>query len=470
VEVKILRCAQNDSDCNGYEFSRKLNDTRGGVFLMDETNIYRRKSIKVKMSIILLMTIVMAYMFYTDRDAKFENYSESFVVSMICAARYNIDVSNHKYGLMRIRAENREIWSYSESYNIYADGTLFDGRVREYYSQLGFQGWIFYILAKSNIPSPVFLFRLGCCLLLSLLISLICIELNKIYGILLSAVFFITSMISPILGDFSTNLYWVAFTWFIPMYLGLVCLNNLNRRFWLYPLFYLAIFIKSACGYEYITVIMLSSIMFLVIEFIVCIKKDRQRSKLIFKSIVGISVMSLLGFISTFIIHSYFRGDGNILVGSDIIYREDVLRRTFGNALEFPEVYADSLNASILKVLMRYFFDTQAGKVALFVLAISCIIFIYKIFKNRKLLSTDLLLFVASFITCISWFILGKSHSYIHHQINTVLWYMSFVQIGFYILVKHIIRISYYCYEKKDKLLQYANTYFHKLKEEIKCD
>jgi hypothetical protein len=22
VEVKILRCAQNDSDCNGYEFSR----------------------------------------------------------------------------------------------------------------------------------------------------------------------------------------------------------------------------------------------------------------------------------------------------------------------------------------------------------------------------------------------------------------------------------------------------------------
>jgi cell division protein FtsL len=33
VEVKILHCAQNDSDCNGYEFSRKLNIRKGACVM-----------------------------------------------------------------------------------------------------------------------------------------------------------------------------------------------------------------------------------------------------------------------------------------------------------------------------------------------------------------------------------------------------------------------------------------------------
>jgi Flp pilus assembly pilin Flp len=33
MEVKILRCAQNDSDCNGYEFSRKLSIKKGGILM-----------------------------------------------------------------------------------------------------------------------------------------------------------------------------------------------------------------------------------------------------------------------------------------------------------------------------------------------------------------------------------------------------------------------------------------------------
>ena len=434
---------------------------------MNEINTKNRTQVKSRIVITLLATIIMACMLYSDRNVHFDNFSESFAVSMINAAKYDVDISSHKYGLAQIRAEGKEEWSYFEAYDIYADGELFDGRINEYHSQLGLQGWIFYFLTKAGIPSPVFVFRVVCCLLLSLLLSLICHELYKKYGLLLSVAFFIASMVSPILGDFSTNLYWVPFTWFIPMYLGLLCLNNIDKRIWLYPLFFLAILVKSACGYEYITVIMLSSVMFLFAEFVVCLKNDRQRSKLIFKSILSIGVVSLLGFVSALTIHSYIRGDGNILVGLDNIYRVDVLRRTFGNALEFHEGYADSLNASILSVLMRYPVYTEAGKVASFALVGCSASFLYAICKKRNLLNADFLLFISSLITCISWFVLGKEHSYSHIGLNNVMLYMGFIQIGFYVLVKNVLMILH---ENKEKVMTYGRMFVHRLKEDINRD
>ena len=418
----------------------------------------------MKIIIISLATIIMACILYSNRDVYFDNYSEALTVSMIDVAKYDINISNHKYGLAQIFAKGNEEWTYNQAYDIYDNGELFDGRIIEYKSQLGLQGWIFYLLAKINVPSLVFIFRVGCCLLLSLVLSLICYELYRKYGVLLSLTFFITSMVSPILGNFSTNLYWIPFAWFIPMYLGLICLNNINKRFWLYPLFFLAIFIKSACGYEYITVVMLSSIMFLFVECLICFKNDRIRSKLIFKCIVEIGVLSLLGFITVLTIHSYIRGDGNVIIGLESIYRVDVLRRTFGNALNFSKAYTDALNASIFEVLMRCFIHTKAGRIASFIIVAYSAIFIYSILKKRSLLKSSFFLFVTSFVTCISWFVLGKSHSYIHMWLNNVMLYMGFIQIGIYVLVRHGLK---YFHNNKENLLMYGRAFVSKLKEEI---
>ena len=47
-----------------------------------------------------------------------------------------------------------------------------------------------------------------------------------------------------------------------------------------------------------------------------------------------------------------------------------------------------------------------------------------------------LLLF--AFLTSISWFVLGKAHSYIHTHLNFVMWYFGFVQLILYIPIKAV--------------------------------
>jgi hypothetical protein len=404
--------------------------------------------------LLLTMTLFMTCVSYESRDPLFQLDSESLVVSMIMAAKYDIGI-NGKYGLGRI-------WSLSDgsvlnAYDVYKNGINVESIVSGYASQIGLQGWIFYTLSKCKIPHLLGLMRIGCCLLLSLIIAFICYELYIKYGVLLATSFYLVSICSAWIRNFSTNLYWVEFTWFIPMLLGLICLNNLNKRFWLYPLFFLAILVKCACGYEYITVIMLSSIMFLVVEWFCSIKNKRQ-SKLVFSTIICIGIFSLLGFVVTFLIHSSLRGNGSIFYGFKLIYQNDVLRRTFGNAGDFPEVYTTSLNASIFDVFLLYF-KTPTGIIALFL----CLAFLIALINNKKrvfLLRKDICLFLLAFITCISWFIFGKAHSYLHTHMNYVMWYMGFIQIGTYFVLKYVLKIF------NEKVFTLEKV-VHKLQEEI---
>ena len=393
---------------------------------------------KVNPSILIICTMVIfaTNTFWQGSNPLFQNDSEELVLSMVTAGRYNFDIGNRYFGLgiMASVEEN----SYGGPYEFYAHPELYDNSISEYKSQIGLQGWVFYFLAAIGVPRPVSAFRLGCCLALAIVLSLISFELYKKYGLIFASVFYAVTTSSLWITNFAPNLYWVTFTWFIPMLLGLICLNNLNKRWWLYPLFFLAILVKSACGYEYITAVMLSSIMFLVVEWIVAIKKDKQKSKLLFRTILMIGIMSLLGFVVAISVHSFMRGDGNILTGFNTIYQEDVLRRTFGSAADFPEVFAPSLNASIFDVMLIYL-TRSSGVFAFFLLITSTAILIYKQRIKRHPLNADFWLLVVSFLTCISWFVLGKSHSYIHTGMNYVMWYMGFIQVGSYIVVKFML-------------------------------
>ena len=51
----------------------------------------------------------------------------------------------------------------------------------------------------------------------------------------------------------------------------------------------------------------------------------------------------------------------------------------------------------------------------------------------------DVILLVFFFIVPTSWFVLAKGHSYIHTQLNYVLWYFGFVQALFYVTLNTMI-------------------------------
>ena len=155
--------------------------------------------------------------------------------------------------------------------------------------------------------------------------------------------------------------------------------------------------------------------------------------------------VAMLGFVAALLMHAQIRGSGDLLQGLAIIYEKDVMRRVAVNtdASSFDPVTTSSLKVAVSKVLERYFkFSTHImvglqGNLFPLLTVFPVFIFVYQLIK-KKLNVNDMLMYVFFFITCISWFVLAKPHSYIHTHMNYVLWYFGHVQVCLYIICKQI--------------------------------
>jgi len=228
---------------------------------------------------------------------------------------------------------------------------------------------------------------------------------------------------------------------------GIYCANHIDSkkaRILSYIGVMVSIFIKCACGYEFITTIMLSAIVFLLVDFTIAIieRKDKKEILHLFKTIFNMGIFALVGFAVAIIIHAYIRGEGDISGGLRAIYYNDVLRRTIGgNAEMFQGEYAASLKANVIIVVLRYLlFKTPIiwgvpGFLFIPLIAISFLGLVYGI-RKKVLDKKILVLYIWTGITTVSWFVLGKSHSYVHTFMNFVLWYFGYIQVMFYSLVR----------------------------------
>lgn len=316
-----------------------------------------------------------------------------------------------------------------------------------YKSQVGLQGWIYYVTAK--IISKPIVFRLlqaACAFFMAVVVLLMISQVQKKFGMPFALVFLFTFLLSPWIINFSRNLYWVEFTWFLPMLIGLYCSNHMEKRRLCYLLMFFAVAVKAACGYEYVTTIMLGGVLFQLIDFFTCKKEDRKK---VFLTLVGLGVAAFLGFICVMIFHAYLRGDGSVADGLQNIWKQDVLRRTLGgNPEDFSGVYKASLNASILHVVLRYFrwstpilVDFLPGILFPFLAAAPAVIFIYQKAVHKEVDKIFVWFYIFSFITTVSWYVLGKSHSFIHTHMNFVLWYFGFVQVCIYVVLKWFVEV-----------------------------
>jgi hypothetical protein len=310
-----------------------------------------------------------------------------------------------------------------------------------YNRQIGLQGWAFYSLS-AIVPHALSALRLVCCIALAGVVTAVSIALNRRYGLLFSICFYCVTLVSAWAANFAPNLYWVPFTWFIPLLLGIVCVNHPNRRALLLPLFALSVFIKSACGYEYLTAILLGAILFPTVEWILSIKADKALAKRWFFTVLWIGVSCLIGFFAAFSVHALIRGSGDLLVGIRDIIQNDALRRTFGSAGEFAAEFTPSLNASVVDVLKMYFSPVakaSVGQTLFWLTVFNLLLLGANGVLRRKFPLKDVVLLVGGWLVGASWLILAKAHSFDHTYMNPVLWYLAFVQIAIYIAIRQTL-------------------------------
>lgn len=349
-------------------------------------------------------------------------------------------------------AKEQESIAYITVYNNETGYFMQAGNLVPYESQIGLQGFAFSRFPLFFTTHQVYV--AGSLLLaafLAVILTFICYEIAKKYNTLFGVVFYLVSLLSPWMIGYSTNFYWVEFTWFLPMLIGLLCVNHLEKRSVraaCYLAMLLAVGIKSACGYEYITTVMLGGIVFLLTDLTkeIIEHKDRRKIRRLFGTTFLMGLSALAGFVGALLIHGSIRGNGDVISGLKNIYYSDVLRRTFGDANMFQDIYADSLNASIIRVVIRYLrFDTQivlgvTRWAFIPLIMITFFILVYRLAKKRED-KQYLILYVWLGLTAISWFVLGKAHSYIHVRMNFVMWYFGFMQFIFYVPIQTIWNI-----------------------------
>ncbi len=332
------------------------------------------------------------------------------------------------------------------------DHNIIPGMIREYSSQFGLQGKIFRRIARYIDEEFVLeLLHLICACSMAITCVLIILLIKIKYNNLLAIIFYISFWLSPWIVNFARNLYWVEFTWFLPMLIGLYCainLNNRRKRVLCYILTYVFILIKCLCGYEYISTIMLGSVQFLLADLAINLMANKPKQvKQTFLTIFFIGILSMAGFMTAICIHAVLKGDGDIAIGIKNIYEQDVLRRTFGGSMnDFGYGYLDSFNAYIYETLRIYFhFDTEiitglSGNLFPLLCIIPIFLFISE-YKKEKNNIELIVIYSVCFITSVSWFVLAKAHSYIHTHMNYVLWYFGYIQVCIYVICQKIYTV-----------------------------
>ncbi len=322
-----------------------------------------------------------------------------------------------------------------------------DGVYTPYKSQFGLQGHVFRALGRFG---GVRALRALCGAATAAVVMGLVLILKMKYNTLLAGCFYVTFWLSPWVVNFAANLYWMECTWFLPMLLGLLCAWRINSRPWrifCYGGAFLSIFIKCLCGYEYVSTIMVGLVAFPLADLACALgERDKKRARQLFLSTFFLGACALLGFAAALLAHAQLKGEGDLINGLRLIVQQDVLRRTAGGDMNlFEEVYWPSFNASVPETLRLYLqFDTEIltglpGNLFPLLCLLPLGVFAADWHKGRLSLR-DLTLYAAFGLGAVSWFVLAKSHSFIHTNLNFVLWYFGFIQMCLYVPLEKLLR------------------------------
>jgi len=434
-----------------------------------------RKLLFMLISIVSLFISFQFNFFQVANMQWFKHYqydSEALVIGKLAESDRNGILSHH--GLLGFVSINNLKYGESGFLEGSTDAYLNENITfvyRPYSSQFGIQGFFFgyadklLTLFSISQEDKLFIFHLFTSLFLAVVLTGILYVFYLEFGLISASVTLTGILSSEWLVIFGKNLYWMSALWFLPVLVVLGFLNKLKYDkaiSWklLYLFVYLSICLKSLNGYEYISTVLLASVIPIVYYALVL----GWTLKEYFLKTLYIGLSGLFGFFTAVFMHILQLSFeyGNISKGIAILTQR-IAVRTFANpdVMVHPVMLA-SAKADILDVLEKYFLGhffhgTLHFYIFFIILLISTLLgilisnygkFLEEVQRNFIALALTTWL---SFLAPVSWYVLAKSHSYIHTHINFVLWYTPSMIFGF-LLIGYVLSmiINYFITSKGD--------------------
>ncbi len=378
-------------------------------------------------------------------------------------------------------------YNYLNAHELYEMNNR-SGHFIEYTAQYGLQIRVFNFLVNQCGFSLKALKMLSSFLLACVIVGL-AYSIRRHISRLAAGVFFLVLLTGPWVIIFSNNLYWVTFTWFLPMLVTFVLAPKLNQgKKWMFIMticMFFAFLLKFLCGYEYITTIVLASLIPMVF---LGIKTSDSYPKILLRT-GAVFITSIAAFLIAIAMHSSSlkkSGYDSSSVIVNIINKrtasgspDEVAKRIVSSSdpNETPErlmggeeIIRKSLEASYLSVFVKYLHnedmipwlsllrvsDSDNKKTRLIANHIKnfqwqslmesenfgVILRLLPFILNKLFLITIITVsfyaafrlpfcyfatLTLSFAAPVSWFIMAKAHSHAHTHMNYVLWYLFFV-------------------------------------------
>ena len=386
----------------------------------------------------------------TEWFQDFEKGSEGLVIAAMIHSRYKGSTSQECIAMTGGGAMlKRESWACdtpvkigmggygyaignwpANVYTAFSNNQIINHPTYTYYtSALGLQGHLFTLLYKMFGITKIYFYQSINSFLLALIFCIFIFIVYIEFGISAAFILFIVTITSPWLIVAARNLYWIPWTWFLPLLTVMITMCKPNLRKFGFLIYAVAVAIKLLCGYEYASSVLLASL----IPILYIALRDRWSAVKIFKELATYSSFALVGIIIAFTLHAYARAD-SIKMGF-ISILGDANRRTAG----VPGVSEtmESINASRFTILRKYLNETAgmpissispfSFKVSIFLIFLIASYLYMRSNKKGKSLS---IVFFLSILPPLSWFFLAKQHAYLHTHLVYVLWSLPTLFVG----------------------------------------
>ena len=427
----------------------------------------------VFISTLLLGTGFLHNQFKVADQAWFQNHqqdTESLVIGrMVKARRDGIfsfgGLTGQVTGIQQLTTHDTLKWSgeaVSSQYQAYYHGLDFTS-FNPYFSQIGFQAISFCLIEKLIPLSPqryIMLLKFLNAYSFAFVLSLIILWFYVEFGLFSALLVMLTTMFSQWMTVFGRNLWWVMWAFYLPCLVSLHHLRQKTSTNIALIFIYVTVFIKCLYnGYEYIT----TTLLMMVTPYIYYWWIEGWNFKSLVQKLLVVGTTALVSILSTTIILAVQISSvkGGLNTGLHHIFIYSVGKRTYGDAGNYPKVYADSLKADVVTVVNKYLdgfiFDfhqilggasqhlnVKYQAVIVVFACVSCLVWLcHFLFQRRKLpLAEESLRKLIglsitvwfSFLAPLSWMMIFKGHSYIHTHMNFITWHMPFTLLGFGLL------------------------------------
>jgi hypothetical protein len=263
-------------------------------------------------------------------------------------------------------------------------------------------------------------------------------------------------VLEPMFTAIAPNLCWFMGSWLLPIPLGMLLADedNARHKVILLGLMFLAFVFRFLSGYEFTPTIILAT----AVGCIMTVKERPDVFAHVFRNACLTVGVGLAAFAVAVTMHAA-KEDGFT------IFLQKAASRTSGNLgpLDYQLVYGkfQPIGAVIWLYLGGNFITLiKSFGLLLTLLALYAVLillderFNWFYSEGRKKLQVLALATLASFTAPLSWFILGKGHSFDHLPFDLSMWYVPTIPLGFAMLATAIVSFTRYLALRRGDALQ----------------